>query len=75
MYAWLFVGYDLFASAAMRVIFMVAAVWGWFNWGAEGVREPGRLTNRQRLLVVAAVVAAWAVLAPLLQAIGGAASW
>lgn len=75
LYAWLFVGYDLYASAAMQGIFMVAAVWGWFNWGAEGVRQPGRLTNRQRLIVGALVVVAWAALAPLLQAIGGAASW
>lgn len=75
LYAWLFVGYDLFASAAMQVVFMVAAVWGWFNWGAEGVRRPGRLSGRQRLALLAAVIAAWALLAPLLQAIGGAASW
>ena len=75
LYAWLFIGYDLYASAAMQLIFMVAAVWGWFNWGTEGVRQPGRLSAKQRLALVVAVVAAWALLAPLLQAIGGAASW
>lgn len=75
LYAWLFIGYDLYASAAMQVVFMVAAVWGWFNWGVAGVRQPGRLSARQRLLLMVAVIAAWALLAPLLQAIGGAASW
>ncbi len=75
LYGWLFVQFNLFASAAMQLIFMVAAVWGWFSWGAEGVRVPGRLTPAWRLGGVAGVLALWALLAPLLQSIGGAATW
>lgn len=75
LYAWLFVEFDLFASAAMQLIFMTAAVWGWFTWGKEGVREPGLLSHSQRLGLALAVLTLWVVLAPLLQMIGGAATW
>lgn len=75
LYGWLFVQFSLFASAAMQLIFMVAAVWGWFSWGREGARVPGRLTHAQRIGGAAGVLVAWAALAPLLQRIGGAATW
>ena len=75
LYGWLFVEFHLFASAAMQLIFMVAAVWGWFSWGAEGVAAPGRLTPALRLRGAVGVLVLWALLAPLLQRIGGAATW
>lgn len=75
LYGWLFVEFDLFASAAMQLIFMVAAVWGWFSWGSEGVRQPGRLASSWRAGGAAGVLVLWALLAPLLQSIGGAATW
>lgn len=75
LYGWLFVGFDLFASAAMQLIFMAAAIWGWFSWGLEGVRTPGRLTPAERAVVVVGVLALWALVAPVLQSIGGAATW
>jgi nicotinamide mononucleotide transporter len=75
LYGWLFLQWDLPASAAMQGIFLVAAVWGWFTWGADGVRAPGRLAVRQRLIGGAVVIAAWLALAPMLQAIGGVATW
>lgn len=75
LYAWLFLEFDLLASAALQVVFMVAAVWGWFGWGAEGVREPNQLAARTRLLVAVGMIVAWLLTAPLLQAIGGAATW
>jgi nicotinamide mononucleotide transporter len=75
LYGWLFVEFDLFASAAMQLIFMVAAVWGWFSWGAEGVRMPGRLTPAGRMGGIVGVGVLWALVAPLLQSIGGAATW
>ena len=75
LYGWLFVEFHLFASAAMQLIFMVAAVWGWFSWGAEGVAAPGRLTPALRLRGAVGVLVLWALLAPLLQSIGGAATW
>ena len=75
LYGWLFVEFDLFASAAMQLIFMGAAIWGWFSWGREGVEVPGRLDPVRRAVGLAAVVALWALVAPLLQRIGGAATW
>lgn len=75
LYAWLFVEFDLLASAALQVVFMVAALWGWFGWGAEGVRQPNQLTNRTRLVIAIGMIAAWLLTAPLLQAIGGVATW
>ncbi|MGV0992597.1 MAG: nicotinamide riboside transporter PnuC [Mycobacterium sp.] len=75
LYGWLFVEFDLFASAAMQLIFMAAAIWGWFSWGREGVDAPSRLTTAGRLGGVVGIVALWALLAPLLKSIGGAATW
>lgn len=75
LYGWLFVRFDLFASAAMQLIFMAAAVWGWFSWGREGVRVPSRLTMTERTRGVVGVVILWALVVPLLRSIGGAATW
>ena len=74
LYGWLFLQWHLPASAAMQLIFIAAAVWGWFTWGREGVRQ-GRLSSRVRLGGALLVVVAWLVLAPLLQTIGGVATW
>ncbi len=75
LYGWLFVQFDLFASAAMQSIFMVAAIWGWFSWGRDGARVPGRLTPAWRITGAGGVIVLWALLAPLLQSIGGVATW
>lgn len=75
LYGWLFLRFDLFASAAMQLIFMAAAVWGWFSWGREGAEAPTRLTTTMRLRGGIAVVVLWALLAPFLRSIGGAATW
>jgi nicotinamide mononucleotide transporter len=74
-YGWLFVEFHLFASAAMQLIFMAAAIWGWFSWGREGARTPSTLTPALRLRGAIGVVALWALAVPLLQSIDGAASW
>lgn len=75
LYGWLFLEFDLFASSAMQLIFMAAAVWGWFSWGRDGADAPTRLTTAARLGGTAGVLALWALLAPVLRSIGGAASW
>ena len=75
LYGWLFLESDLFASAAMQLIFIVAAIWGWFSWGREGARAPGRLTQTHRLIGAAGVLVLWALVALLLHSIGGAAIW
>lgn len=75
LYGWLFVRYHLFASAAMQLIFMAAAIWGWFSWGREGVRVPGRLSPSERVGGVIGALVLWALVIPLLRSIGGAATW
>ena len=75
LYGWLFAEFDLVASAAMQLIFMAAAVWGWFSWGREGVQMPGRLTSAGRIRGAVAFIVLWVLIAPLLQSIGGAATW
>lgn len=75
LYGWLFLHYHLFASAAMQLIFLTASVWGWFAWGQEGADVPTRLDPARRLGGAVAVVVLWALLAPLLRRIGGAATW
>ena len=68
-------GFHLFASAAMQLIFMAAAVWGWFSWGREGVRTPSLLSPALRLRGAVAVLVLWLLVAPLLRSIGGVATW
>ena len=75
LYGWLFLEFHLFASASMQLIFIVAAIWGWFSWGREGARVPSRLTRSHRLIGAAGVIVLWALVAPFLRSIGGAASW
>lgn len=75
LYGWLFVHLHLFASAAMQLIFIAAAVWGWFAWGRDGVREPGRLTMTHRAGGVVGIAILWALVVPLLRGLGGAATW
>lgn len=75
LYGWLFVQFNLFASAAMQLIFIAAAVWGWFSWGREGVRVPTRLSTGMRTRGVIGVLVLWGLLAPVLKSIGGVATW
>jgi nicotinamide mononucleotide transporter len=75
LYGLVFLGAQLYASAATQVVFMAAAVWGWFGWGEKGVRVPARLSGSRRWVGIGMVVVAWLALAPLLQWIGGVATW
>lgn len=75
LYGWLFWEWDLPASAAMQLIFIAAAIWGWLSWGSEGVQDPGRLTPAWRLIGAAGIAGSWALLTPVLQSIGGVGTW
>ena len=75
LYGWLFVEFDLFASAAMQLIFMAAAIWGWFSWGREGVQQPSRLAAVFRIRGLVGAAALWVLVVPLLASMGGAATW
>ena len=74
LYGWLFFHWDLLASAALQVVFIAAAIWGWFGWPTQGAR-PRVATTRQRIAVAVVGAAATAILAPWFASIGAAATW
>jgi nicotinamide mononucleotide transporter len=74
LYAALFLRHALYASAALQLVFGLAAVWGFFGWGEEGVVRARTLRSTARAGVALAVVAGWLLSVPILRAIGGAAT-
>jgi len=74
LYAVFFYQVELFASAALQIIFIVAAFFGWCGWGPTGAK-PGTLSTRNRSYIALAVIASVAVLSPVLSGIGAAATW
>jgi len=74
LYALLFVQWNLYASAILQIVFIVAAIWGWLGWGPKGA-EPRTGTKKQYLLIAIGGVLIWVALAPLLASWGAAATW
>jgi len=74
LYAIFFYEADLFASAALQIVFIAAAVWGWFGWGPQGA-APSALSTRDRTYWAIGLVISFLVLTPLLQNLGAAATW
>jgi nicotinamide mononucleotide transporter len=66
--------YDLFASAALQIVFIIAAILGWFGWEPTGAK-PGPLTNKNRIVIVAAILLATLALAPVLKSLGAASTY
>lgn len=68
MYALLFADSKLYGEASLQIVFIVVAVWGWWQWlrgtGADGAPlRVHRLSARQRWAAAAATLALWPVLA------------
>ena len=61
------------ASAALQIIFIVAAIAGWFGWEASGAK-PGPLKNSYRISIVIVILLATFAFAPLLMKIGALAA-
>jgi nicotinamide mononucleotide transporter len=74
LYGIFFLQYDLYASAALQLVFITAAVFGWFGWSASGAK-PSRLTNLHRVAIVGTILLLSLVIAPLLADIGAAAAY
>jgi nicotinamide mononucleotide transporter len=74
LYMLFFYQVDLFASAALQIVFIIAAIWGWRDWAPTGA-VPGYLNNRQRNYWAAATLLAVSLLTPVLANIGAAATW
>ena len=74
LYGIFFLQYDLYASAALQLVFIAAAVVGWFGWSASGAK-PSRLTNLHRIAIAGAILLLSLIIAPLLADIGAAAAY
>ena len=74
LYGVFFLQYDLFASAALQIIFIIAAILGWFGWEPTGAK-PGPFKNKFRLYTLAAIVVATLILGPVLKSIGAASTY
>lgn len=73
LYGIFFYQVDLLASALLQIVFIAAAIWGWFGWSASGAK-PRYMSGRERLLWLIGLLGAWLISAPLLADIGAAAS-
>jgi nicotinamide mononucleotide transporter len=74
LYGVFFYQVDLFASAMLQIIFIGAAIYGWFGWAPTGA-VPGTISTRNRLRIAIGTIVSVAVLSPVLAGIGAAATW
>lgn len=73
LYGWLFLNYDLYASAALQVAFIAAALWGWFGWGPQGANSRN-LSWKLRTIVLGTGTLVWLAITPFLISLGAAAA-
>lgn len=73
LYGVFFLQFDLYASAALQLIFIAAAIAGWFGWEATGAK-PGALSLELRLITIIGIMAATALLVPVLTDLGATAA-
>lgn len=74
LYGVFFLQYDLYASAALQIVFIIAAILGWFGWEPTGAK-PGPLASKKRVVIVAAILLATLALAPVLKSLGAASTY
>ena len=74
LYGAFFLQFKLYASAALQLVFIAAAVVGWFGWEPSGAK-PGSCKKRVRVYTIIAILIATLALGPVLQAIGAASTY
>jgi nicotinamide mononucleotide transporter len=74
LYGVFFYQVELYASAALQIIFIIAAVYGWKGWAPTGA-VPGTTSARNRRYIAIGTIISVAALSPLLSSIGAAATW
>lgn len=74
LYGIFFYQVDLFASAILQIVFIVAAVYGWKDWAPTGA-VPGNTSGRGRRNILIVTILSVAILTPILSNIGAAATW
>jgi nicotinamide mononucleotide transporter len=65
---------EYFASAVLQIVFIAAAIAGWFGWGKKGA-TPGRIKNTYRIYIILIIGVLTLILGPLLDRIGAAATY
>ena len=73
LYAYIFFQSAYYASAALQLVFIVGAIWGWLGWGPKGAK-PKNLATKNRLLLASVIVFFALALWPILTNIGAASS-
>ena len=74
LYGLFFLEFKLYASAALQVIFVAAAVIGWYGWEPTGAK-PGPVKNSHRIYIVAAILGSTLILGPVLKHLGAASTY
>ena len=74
LYGVFFYQVDLFASAMLQIIFIGAAIYGWFGQAPTGA-VPGTISTRNRIRIALGTLVSIAILSPVLADIGAAATW
>ena len=74
LYGVFFYQVDLFASAMLQLVFIGAAIYGWFGWAPTGA-VPGTISTRNRIAIAIGTLVSVAALSPVLANIGAAATW
>ncbi|CAB4791952.1 PnuC Nicotinamide mononucleotide transporter [Candidatus Nanopelagicaceae bacterium] len=74
LYGIFFLQYKLYASAALQLVFIAAAVAGWYGWEPTGAK-PEPFKNKYRLYTIAAILVATLALGPVLKSLGAASTY
>lgn len=74
LYGIFFLNFELYASAALQLVFITAAVVGWFGWAPTGA-QPGPLKGKFRIYTIIAVLLATLLLGPVLKWLGAASTY
>jgi nicotinamide mononucleotide transporter len=74
LYGIFFLQYKLYASAALQLVFIAAAVAGWYGWEPTGAKS-GPVKNRYRIYTIAAILLATLALGPVLKSLGAASTY
>jgi len=65
---------DYFASSALQLVFIAAAIAGWFGWGKKGA-VPGRIKNSYRIYLLLLILILTLGLAPILERLEAASTY
>jgi nicotinamide mononucleotide transporter len=74
LYGIFFLQYKLYASAALQLVFIAAAIAGWYGWEPTGAK-PGPFINKYRLYTIAGIIVATLALGPVLKSLGAASTY